>query len=99
MIPAELLEKFVLYRMKEILTSDMYKEQFEQQITRELKILQTKKKDISKLKRDLNKLINQKEKLLNLIMNEEDAEIINTYKEKWKKVLSQITMQNNQLDF
>ena len=99
MIPAELLEKFVLYRMKEILTSDMYKEQFEQQITRELKVLQTKKKDISKLKRDLNKLINQKEKLLNLIMNEEDAEIINTYKEKLKKVLSQITMQNNQLDF
>ena len=98
MIPTELLEKFVLYRMKEILTSDMYKTQFEQQLTRELTLLQTKKKDILKIKRDLEKMVNQKEKLLNLIINEEDMEIIKVYKEKLQSVLSQITFQNNQLE-
>lgn len=42
------LGKFVLYRMREILTSKMYKEQFEIQMTRELDILKSKK-DIAKI--------------------------------------------------
>lgn len=51
LIPAELLEKFVLYRMREILTSSMYKEQFEMQLTRELEILQSKKKTLQNSKK------------------------------------------------
>jgi len=66
LIPAKLLEKFVLYRMREILTSSIYKEQFEMQLTRKLEILQSKKKDITKLKKDIAKITTQKNKLIDL---------------------------------
>ena len=97
LIPAELLEKFVLYRMREILTSDMYKEQFEQQLSRELEILQSKKKDITKIKRDIAKISTQKEKLLNLILEEENEELVKVYKEKLEDIIAQLSMNNDQL--
>lgn len=97
LIPAELLEKFVLYRMREILTSDMYKEQFEQQLSRELEILQSKKKDIAKLKRDIAKISTQKEKLLNLMLSEDNEELVKVYKEKLEDIIAQLSINNDQL--
>jgi len=52
--------------MREILTSSIYKEQFEMQLTRKLEILQSKKKDITKLKKDIAKITTQKNKLIDL---------------------------------
>ena len=97
LIPAELLEKFVLYRMREILTSSMYKEQFEMQLTRELEILQSKKKDITKLKKDIAKITTQKNKLLDLMLAEENEELVKTYKEKLEDVIAQLSINNDQL--
>ena len=97
LIPAELLEKFVLYRMKEILTSDMYKQQFEMQLTKELEILKSKKKDIEKIKRDIAKLTTQKNKLLDLMLAEENEELAKTYKEKLEEIIAQLSMNNDQL--
>lgn len=97
-IPSELLEKFVLYRMKEILTSDMYREQFEQQLQRELTLLESKKRDIARIKRDINKLTTDKEKLMQLLLENVDNELLkDTYQQKLEKVLEQISMQNDQL--
>ena len=97
LIPAELLEKFVLYRMREILTSSMYKEQFEMQLTRELEILQSKKQDITQLKRDISKISTQKDKLLNLMLTEENEELVKVYKEKLEDIIAQLSMNNDQL--
>ena len=97
LIPAELLEKFVLYRMREILTSSMYKEQFEMQLTRELEILQSKKKDITKLKKDIAKITTQKNKLLDLMLTEENEELVKTYKEKLEDIIAQLSINNDQL--
>ena len=97
LIPAELLEKFVLYRMKEILTSDMYKQQFEMQLTKELEILKSKKKDIEKIKRDIAKLTTQKNKLLDLMLAEENEELAKTYKEKLEEIIAQLSMNNDHL--
>lgn len=98
LIPAELLEKFVLYRLKEILTSDLYKEHFEQQLTRQLDILKSKKKDISKIKADISKLTTQKEKILELIINESSQDLIKVYKEKLESIISQISLHNDNLE-
>ena len=98
MIPAELLEKFVLYRLREILTSDMYKDQFEQQLTRELEILESKKKDISRIKKDIGKLTTQKDKMLGFMLEEKDDNLINVYKEKLQDIISQLSLQNEQLE-
>lgn len=97
LIPAELLEKFVLYRLKEILTSGLYKEHFEQQLTRQLDILKAKKKDISKIKSDISKLNTQKEKLLELIIDESSQDLIKVYKEKLESLISQISLHNDNL--
>ena len=97
LVQAELLEKFVLYRIKEILTSDMYKKHFELQLTRELEILQSKKKDINRIKQDIAKITTQKNKLLDLIINEDNESLVNSYKEKLKEVLAQISFHNEQL--
>ena len=97
-IPALLIEKFVLYRIREILTSDMYKERFEEQLKIRLETLQTKKKDISEIKGNITKLTNQKEKLLGLILEEESKEIIETYREKLNSILNQISVQNELLN-
>lgn len=98
MIPAQLLEKFVLYRIQEVLTSDMYKERFEEQLKIRIDSLKCKKKDINNIKNNIRKLTTQKEKLLNLILEEDDGLLINTYKEKLNSVLSEISIQNNTLD-
>lgn len=90
-----LLEKFVLYRIREILTSDMYKERFEEQLNLRIESLKAKKKDIKELENNLSKLITQKEKLLNLILEEDSKQIIDTYKEKLNSVLSQISTLND----
>lgn len=97
-IPALLIEKFVLYRIREILTSDMYKERFEEQLKIRLETLQTKKKDILEIKGNITKLTNQKEKLLGLILEEESKEIIETYREKLNSILNQISVQNELLN-
>ncbi len=76
----------------------MYKEQFEQQLTRELEILQSKKKDISKLKRDISKLATQKNKLLDLMLMEENEELVKTYKSKLEEIITQISINNDQLE-
>lgn len=94
-IPAVLLEKFVLYRIREILTSDMYKERFEEQLNLRLESLKAKKRDIKDLENNLSKLITQKEKLLNLIIEEDSKQIIDTYKEKLNSVLGQISTLND----
>ena len=97
LIPAELLEKFVLYRLKEILTSKLYKEHFEQQLTRELDILKSKKKDINKIKKDIEKITTQKNKLLDLIINSDNEDLTTIYKEKLEEVISQLALQNQEL--
>ena len=97
LIPAELLEKFVLYRMREILTSKMYKEQFEMQLTRELDILKSKKKDIEKLKKDIAKLSTQKDKLLDLILSSDNENLVQTYNEKLEEIIAQLAMNNDNL--
>ena len=83
--------------MREILTSKMYKEQFEMQLTRELEILQSKKQDITKLKRDIAKISTQKDKLLNLMLTEENEELVKVYKEKLEDIIAQLSMNNDQL--
>ncbi len=98
LIPSELLEKFVLYRVREILTSDLYKKHFEEQLQRELDLLESKKKDITKIKNDISKLNTQKEKLLSLIISEEDNDLIIVYKEKLQDIISQISFQNESLE-
>ena len=80
--------------MREILTSSMYKEQFEMQLTRELEILQSKKKDITKLKKDIAKITTQKNKLLDLMLAEENEELVKTYKEKLEDVIAQLSIGN-----
>ena len=98
MIPAELLEKFILYRIQEVLTSDMYKERFEEQLKIRIDSLKCKKKDILNIKNNITKLTNHKEKLLNLILEEDDKLLVDTYKEKLNSILSEISIQNNTLD-
>ena len=90
MIPAELLEKFVLYRIKDILTSDMYKKHFEEQLKKSIDSLKAKKKDISNINANISKLIKQKDKLLTLIIEEDNKAILDTYKEKLNAVLNQL---------
>ena len=97
-IPALLIEKFVLFRIREILTSDMYKQRFEEQLRIRLETLQTKKKDISEIKGNISKLTTQKEKLLTLILEEDDKGIIETYREKLNSILGQISVQNELLN-
>lgn len=96
-IPALLLERFVVYRLQEILTSDMYKERFEEQLKLRIESLRSKKKDINNIMNDISKLNTQKEKLLNFILEEDDISLINVYKEKLNSVLSQINLQNETL--
>ena len=96
-IPAVLLEKFVVYQLQEILTSDMYRERFEEQLRLRIESLKAKKKDVSKIKSDIKKLSTQKEKLLNLMLEEDDKLIVDTYKDKLNSVLSQIAFQNETL--
>lgn len=96
-IPALLLEKFVVYQLQEILTSDMYRERFEEQLKLRIEALKAKKKDAGKIKSDINKLSTQKEKLLNLMLEENDKLIVDAYKDKLNTVLSQIAFQNETL--
>lgn len=67
-----MLEKFVVYQLQDILTSDMYRERFEEQLKLRIEALKAKKKDAGKIKSDINKLSTQKEKLLNLMLEEND---------------------------
>lgn len=97
-IPSLLIEKFVLYRIKEILTSNMYKERFEEQLKIRIDTLKSKKKDISEIKNNISKLSNQKEKLVNLIIEESSEQIRNTYREKLNSVLDQIQVQEEILN-
>ena len=73
----------------------MYKERFEEQLNLRLESLKAKKKDIKELENNLSKLITQKEKLLNLIIEEDSKQIIDTYKEKLNSVLGQISTVND----
>ena len=75
----------------------MYQDQFEQQLTRELEILKSKKKDITRIKRDIGKLTTTKTKLLEHIINEDDETLSSTYKEKLQETVSQLSVQNEQL--
>lgn len=97
-IPSLLIEKFVLYRIKAVLNSTMYKERFEEQLRVRIETLKSKKKDISEIKSNITKLINKKEKLVNLIISEDSEQIIKTYKEKLESVLGQITLQEEMLN-
>ena len=97
-IPALLLEKFVLYRIREVLTSDMYKERFEEQLNLRLETLKSKKKDIKEIQNNISKLTTQKDKLLSLIIEEESKTIIDTYKEKLEVILGQISGLNDLLN-
>ena len=97
-IPSLLIEKFVLYRIKEILTSNMYKERFEEQLKIRIDTLKSKKKDISEIRNNISKLSNQKEKLVNLIIEENSEQIRNTYREKLNSVLDQIQIQEEILN-
>lgn len=76
----------------------IYKEHFEQQLTRQLDILKSKKKDISKIKSDISKLTTQKEKILELIINESSQDLIKVYKEKLESIISQISLHNDDLE-
>lgn len=98
MIPAILIEKFILYRVQEILTSDMYKERFEEQLKIRLDGLNAKKKDIADIKRNISKLTTQKEKIFDLLLDEEDKNLIDTYKEKLSTILNQISLHNSLLE-
>ena len=73
----------------------MYKERFEEQLNLRLESLKAKKRDIKDLENNLSKLITQKEKLLNLIIEEDSKQIIDTYKEKLNSVLGQISTLND----
>lgn len=98
MIPAPVIEKFVLYRIQKILTSEMYKERFEEQLKIRLESLQAKKKDINNIKNAIKSLTTQKEKFLTLIADEDDMLLIETYKEKLKSILGQISLQNSLME-
>lgn len=59
--------------------------------------LQSKKKDISKLKKDITKISTQKTKLLDLMLMEENQELVKIYKEKLEDIISQLSINNEQL--
>lgn len=73
------------------------RERFEEQLRLRIESLKAKKKDVSKIKSDIKKLSTQKEKLLNLMLEEDDKLIVDTYKDKLNSVLSQIAFQNETL--
>lgn len=98
MIPSVLLENYLLYVCKNVLTSDMFVEQFEAQLKIRLKTLEAKKKDINKIKGEISRLERQKEKLLNMLIDEDDSALINVYKEKLNVILESLNIQNNQLE-
>ena len=90
MIPADLLEKFVLYRIREVLTSDMYNKHFREQLEKTLANVQAQKRDMQKVQNNIKKLENQKDKILNLILEEDSKAIIETYRDKLNLILEQL---------
>ena len=60
-------------------------------------ILKSKKKYINKIKKDIEKITTQKNKLLELIINSDNEDLTNVYKEKLEEVISQLSLQNEQL--
>ena len=95
MIPADLLEKFVLYRIREVLTSDMYNKHFKEQLEKTLANVRAHKKDMQKVQNNIKKLENDKNTLVELIMEEKSERIRDTYRNKLNMVLEQLEMEEN----